>query len=153
MASINYESIFRLFLGSITDYNLASLEENDANDLMKEYLHKALGASYLRKVFSSIVLDDESNTISYVMAQPTDDESDSEFVTNAVAKWMIYEWVANQVNNTTLTHQIIFSSKEKSFYSQQAQLATNMSLKDRLYNEARNYVMDRGFIHNSYLGG
>lgn len=160
MASISYEQIYNLFLGSITDHKLASLEENDAANLMMEYLHKALGASYLRRLFSSIALDDENKTITYTMKYPatdgngnTDEAADADFVMTAVAKWMIYEWVANQVNNTTLTHQMIFSSKEKSMYSQQAHLATNMALRDSLYKEARNYVMDRGWISNSYLGG
>jgi len=153
MASMSYEKIFNLFLGSITDYNLASLEEEDAANLMQEYLHKALSATYLRRIFSSITLDDNQKTINYVMAMPIDPDADSEFVKNAIAKWMVYEWVSNQVNNTALTQQMIFSSKEKSYYSQQAHLTTNMSLKDKLYTEARNYVMDRGWINNSYLGG
>ena len=153
MASMSYEKIFNLFLGSITDYNLASLEEEDAANLMQEYLHKALSTTYLRRIFSSITLDDNQKTINYAMAMSVDPDADSEFVKNAIAKWMVYEWVSNQVNNTALTQQMIFSSKEKSYYSQQAHLATNMSLKDKLYTEARNYVMDRGWINNSYLGG
>ena len=153
MASINYETIFNIFLGNITDYNLASLEEEDAANLMQEYLHRALSVTYLRRVFSSIALDDTAETITYTMATATDPDSDSEFAKNAIAKWMVYEWVSNQVNNTALTQQMIFSSKEKSYYSQQAHLATNIALKDRLYTEARNFVMDRGWINNSYLGG
>ena len=153
MASINYETIFNLFLGSITDYNLASLEESDAANLMQEYLHKALSASYLRRVFSSISLDDDAKTITYSMANVVDKDGDADFVATAISKWMVYEWVSNQVNNTALTQQMIFSSKEKSFYSQQAHLGTNMSLQDMLKKEARDYVMDRGWINNSYLGG
>ena len=152
MASVTYESIFSLFLGSITDYKLASLEENDAADLMKEYLHKALSASYLRRVFSSIALDDDAQTITYEMALPTDPDSDSEFVINAISKWMVYEWIHNQVRNITNTSQF-FGGAEQKYYSQAAHLTELRALQDDTYKEARFFVQDRGWIHNSYLGG
>ena len=152
MASVTYESIFNLFLGSITDYKLASLEENDAADLMKEYLHKALSASYLRRVFSSITLDDETETITYEMAQATDSDADSEFVKNAIAKWMVYEWYHNQVNSVVNNAQF-FGGAEQKFYSQQAHSSELRALEESSYKEARHFVMDRGWIHNSYLGG
>ena len=152
MASVTYESIFKLFLGNITDYKLASLEENDATDLMKEYLHKALGATYLRKLFSSITLDDDTMIVQYTMAQATDAESDSEFVTTAIAKWMTYEWIHNQVNSVVNTAQF-FGGSEQKYYSQANHISELRELHDLLYKEARHYVMDRGWIHNSYLGG
>lgn len=152
MASVKYDKIFKLFLGSIKDYDLASLDESDAKELMTEYVHKAIATPYLSRLFSSKQLTDETETFTYTMKYPLD-EDENDFVCNAISKYMVYEWSANQVNNTALTHQVIFSSKEKSFYSQQAHLNTNMSLKDMLYKEARQYVMDRVGIKNSYLGG
>ena len=152
MASVSYQKIFKLVLGSIKDHSLASLNEEDANTLMTEYLHEALSEPYLNDIFSSSTLDDNAQTFTYVLEQTTK-KDESDFVANAIAKWMVYAWHAKNVNNTALTEQMIFSSKEKSFFSQQAHLSTNMSLKDSLYKEARQYVMDRGFGHNSYLGG
>lgn len=152
MASVTYESIFNLFLGSITDYKLASLEENDAADLMVEYLHKALSASYLRRIFSSIILDDEEKLITYEMAQATDSDADSEFVSNAIAKWMVYEWIHNQLNSVVNTSQF-FGGAEQKYYSQANHMTELRELHDLLYKEARHFVMDRGWIHNSYLGG
>ena len=152
MASVKYETIFSLFLGSITDYKLASLNDEDANTVMTEYFHKALAASYLNRIFSTRSMDDDNQVFNYELKYKTDND-ETDFVCNAIAKWMVYEWVANQVNSTSLTEQMIFSSKEKSFYSQQAHLGTNMALKDMLYKEARSFVMDRGWINNSYLGG
>ena len=62
MASVSYETIFKLFLGNITDIKLASLSEEDAYTLMTEYLHKALAASYLSRLFSTMTLDDGAKT-------------------------------------------------------------------------------------------
>ena len=152
MASVSYEKIFELFLGNITDFKLASLEKDDAQSLMTEYLHKALAASYLSHIFSTSVLDDDTETFTYSMAYETDND-ETDFVCTAISKWMTYEWLQNQVKNSTLTQQMIFSSKEKTFYSQANHLAELRALKDDAYKEARGFVQDRGWIHNSYLGG
>ena len=151
MASVSYETIFNLFLGNITDYKLASLNEDDANTLMTEYLHKSLAASYLNRIFSSVTLDDDTRIISFTLAYDSGrDETD--FVCNAIAKWMTYEWFHNQVRSTVNTAQF-FGGSEQKYYSQQQHLAELKDLEDSLYKEARHFVMDRGWINNSYLGG
>lgn len=151
MASVNYETIFSLFLGSITDYKLASLEKEDANTLMTEYLHKALAATYLNHLFSSSTLDDNAQTFTYTLAYTTN-KDESGFVNNAIAKWMVYEWLHNQVRSVVNTAQF-FGGAEQKFYSQQAHLSELRALQDDAYKEARSFVQDRGWIHNSYLGG
>jgi hypothetical protein len=151
MASVNYETIFNLFLGNITDYKLASLDEKDAKAIMKELLHKTLAASYLSRIFSSSSFDDTAETFTYEMAyDTTNDETD--FVCTAIAKWMVYEWLHNQVNSVINTAQF-FGGAEQKYYSQQAHLAELRNLEDSTYTEARRFVMDRGWIKNSYLGG
>ena len=152
MASINYDAIFSLFLGSITDYKLASLDEEDANTLMVEYLHKALSATYLGHLFSSAVLDDDAKTFTYTLAYQKNDDEESDFICNAIAKWMVYEWLHNQVRSVVNTAQF-FGGAEGKFYSQQAHLSELRALQDDAYQEARKFVMDRGWIRNSYLGG
>lgn len=152
MASVTYDVIFSLFLGSITDYKIASLEEKDATDLMKEYLHKALSASYVRRLFSSIALDDINNVMTYEVSFPTDVDADADFIANAIAKWMVYEWYHNQVNTTVNLAQF-FGGSEQKFYSQQAHSSEARALEESAYKEARNFIGDRGWIHNSYLGG
>ena len=151
MTSVSYETIFKLFLGSITDYKLVSLNDEDAEIIMTEYLHKALSATYLSRLFSSMTLDDEIKQLNYTMAYDSG-KDETDFVCNAIAKWMVYEWIHNQVNSTVNTAQF-FGGSEQKYYSQQAHLSELRNLEDSLYKEARGYVMDRGWIHNSYLGG
>lgn len=153
MASVlTYEEIFNMFLGNITDIKLASLEESDANKLMTEYLHKSVSASYIGRLFSSISLDDNSQTIEYTMSTPTTEDSDRSFITTALSKWMVYEWIHSYVNNTVNIAQF-FGGAEQKFYAQQSHLTALKELQDSLYKEARSFVMDRGYITNSYLGG
>lgn len=151
MTSVKYETIFNLFLGNITDYKLASLDENDAKAIMCELLHKSLASSYLRHIFSSSALDDTAETFTYEMTYETaNDETD--FVCNAISKWMVYEWLHNQVRSVLFTAQF-FGGAEQKYYSQQQHLSELRNLEDSTYHEARKFVMDRGWINNSYLGG
>lgn len=151
MTSVSYETIFKLFLGSITDYKLVSLSDEDAEIIMTEYLHKALSATYLSRLFSSMTLDDEMKQLNYTMAYDSG-KDETDFVCNAIAKWMVYEWYHNQVNSVINSAQF-FGGSEQKFYSQQAHSSELRALEESSYKEARGFVMDRGWIYNSYLGG
>lgn len=151
MTSVNYETIYSLFLGSITDYKLASLNEDDAKTLMNEFLHKSLADSYLSHLFSSFTLDDDAETFSFTLAYVTSND-ETEFVCNAVAKWMIYEWLHSQVRSVVNTAQF-FGGAEQKFFSQSNHMSELRAMQDDAYSEARRFIQDRGWIHNSYLGG
>lgn len=152
MTSIDYNVIFESFLGNITDYDFANMSLSDSFSLMTEYLHKALAEAYVRRLFSSIVIDDETQVISYEMNYVTDDEADREFIIQAIAKWMVYEWLQRQVESVNLTAQF-FGTKEQSAYSQANHLAQMRGLRDDAFKEARFALQDRGYINNSYIIG
>lgn len=152
MASIDYEEIFSSFLGSVTDYNLASLEPTEAYELMKEYLHKSLAERYVARLFKTKKLDDDVQLFSFEMKYSIDDDADREFVIEALAKWMIYEWLQKQVKNTSLTAQF-FGGKEQKFYSQSNHLTELRALSKDAFNEAYGMIMRRGYIDNDYLEG
>ena len=152
MASIDYEEIFSSFLGSVTDYNLASLAPTEAFEILTELLHKALADRYVARLFSSKTLDDEVQQFTYEMKYVIDEDSDKEFVINALAKWMKYEWQSNKVNNVALESQLL-AGKEQKYYSQAMHLSELRALQSSAYDEAYKYVMNRGYIDNKYLEG
>lgn len=152
MTSLDYEEIFSSFLGSVTDYNLASLDATEAYDLMKEYLHKALAERYVARLFKTKKLDDDVQLFSFEMKKPIDEDSDREFVIEALAKWMIYEWLQKQVKSTSLTAQF-FGGKEQKYYSQANHLTELRALSEDAYKEAYGFIMRRGYIDNEYLEG
>jgi len=152
MTSIDYTVIFESFLGDITDYDFANLSMSDSFFLMTEYLHKALAETYVRRLFSSITIDDETQTISFEMSHVIEEEADKEFIISALAKWMIYEWLHKEVRSKTNTAQF-FGGKEQKFYSQAQHIAELRGLQDDSYKEARMFIQDRGWISNSYLEG
>ena len=152
MTSIDYTPIFERFLGNITDYDFANLTMSDSFGLMTEYLHMALSEAYLKRIFTTITIDDETQTITFEMQYPTYEDGDNEFVIVTIAKWMVYEWLHRQVNSVNITAQF-FGTKEQSAYSQANHLAQLRGLKDDAYKEARFAIQDRGYISNSYIGG
>ncbi len=152
MTSISYDDVFDKFIGNVTDIELTSLNESDAYALMGEYLHKSVSEPYVRRLFSSIALDDEVQTLTFEMKLETEESADTDFVTSALAKWMVYEWLRNQVRSKVNTMQM-FAGKEQKFYSQSNHVAELRGLMDDTYKECRGFIMDRGWINNSYLEG
>ena len=152
MASISYEEIFSSFLGNVTDYNLASLSPTDAFEIMSEYLHKSVADPYIYRLFSEYKLDDEGQVFTYTFVNPVGDETDREFIITALAKWMVYEWLHKQVKSVTNISQM-FAGKEQKFYSQSQHISELRAMQDDAYQAARFFVMNRGYVNNSYLGG
>lgn len=152
MTSLSYEDIFSNFMGYVTDYDLASLDESDVYEILSEYLHKVLSKSYVRRLFSSISIDDDIQQISFEMKSEVDEYSDKDFINNILAKGMILEWLEPQVKKTSLIHQHLTSSKESKFYSQSSHLSELRTLYSETEIEFRRLIKDRGFIFNPYLG-
>lgn len=152
MSSLKYDVIFGEFLGDITDYDFANLSISDSYELMTEYLHKSLAEAYVNRLFSSYEVDDEINILTFEMKHSVSEESDIEFITSALAKWMVYEWLHKQVRSVTNTAQF-FGGAEQKFYAQANHMSELRGLMDDAYKEARFFIQDRGYIKNSYLGG
>ena len=152
MTSTSYDAVFDKFIGSVTDFDLTSMDTSDAYSLMTEYLHKALSEVYLRRLFEAISADDDVQVLSFAMKIETDEDADLEFATSAIAKWMVYEWLHNQVNSKTNTMQLL-AGKEQKFHSQSNHIAELRALQDDAFKEARLFITDRGITYNSYLGG
>ena len=152
MASISYEEVFGSFLGNVTDYNLASLSVTDAYEIMSEYLHKTMAEPYVYRLFATVKLDDETQMINYTLADEYDEEVDNDFIVTALGKWMVYEWLHRQVRSITNTAQA-FMGKEQKFYAQSAHISELRALQDDAFKEAQRFILNRGYIANSYLSG
>ena len=152
MASIAYNDIFDSFLGEITDYDLATLSESDADQMMTEYLHKAIYNMHIYALFSSVSLDDDTHTITYEMAFKWNESADDGFLKNVLGKAMAYEWVSPKVNSITNLHQF-YGGKEQKFYAQSNQLAQLIELKNQLNIDIRALIENRSLLKNAYLGG
>ena len=150
MASLSYDEIFSDFLGSVTDYGLASIDIDDMYGLMTEYLHKTLSLSYVRRLFSSISLDDTVQEFSFAVINAVDDDADVDFVKSILSKGMVVEWLKPQVRSKLNIAQM-FGGKEQKFYAQSNHLSELRGLLEDTKLEMRKEIRDRGYIYNPYL--
>ena len=152
MASLSYDEIFSDFLGSVTDYDLASINIDDMYGLMTEYLHKTLSQSYVRRLFSSIAFDDIVQMFTFEMANSVDDAADLDFTRYILSKGMIVEWLKPQVRSKVNIAQF-FGGKEQKWFSQAQHLSELRGLLEDTKLEMRKAIRDRGYIYNPYLEG
>lgn len=152
MASLSYDEIFSDFLGSVTDYDLASIDIDDMYGLMTEYLHKALSQSYVRRLFASVNFDDVVQNLTFEMDNSVDDAADLDFVKYILSKGMVVEWLKPQVRSKVNIAQF-FGGKEQKWFSQAQHLSELRGLLEDTQLEMRKAIRDRGYIYNPYLEG
>lgn len=148
MTSISYEDVFSYFLGNITDYQIAELEEDTANEVMKEYLQKTLADPKIYTIFSSISLGTDS--IDFEMDYEVDGGVDKYFVINILSKGMVCEWVRPQVRSKINLAQY-FGGKEQTFFSQANHIGELRGLLEDTEVEIDRLLKARGYIDNEYL--
>lgn len=150
MASLSYDEIFSDFLGSVTDYGLASIDIDDMYGLMTEYLHKTLSLSYVRRLFSSVNLDDTIQIMTFEIVNSVDENADRDFIKYILSKGMVVEWLKPQVRSKLNIAQF-FGGKEQKYYSQSNHLSELRGLLEDVQLELRKAIRDRGYIYNPYL--
>ena len=153
MASLSYETIYSSLLRKVNDYDFLTDSVDDVNASLAEFLRSTVSKPYCRRLFSTLSFDDELEEMTYELKQTTDEDQDSDFVTEMLALGMLIQWLEPQLNNKLLTQQMITSSKESKFYSQASHLKEVQVLYDGAVKKQRDLVRDRGFIYNAYLGG
>lgn len=146
----NYEEVYSRFLTRITDYKFLELKEDIVYSMMNNWMRATLAKPYVRRLFSSLSLDDEIMKFDYKLKNPVDDWSDEEFVYEIISNGMVIEWLEPQVKSVLNISQM-FGGKEQKFYSQSNHLS---ELKDMLETEKTNLrkmIRDRGYVNNSYI--
>lgn len=152
MTSIDYQDIFESFLGNVQDYGFNDMTKSEVHSLLREYLHKATSNIYVYRLFSSLTLDDEIETLTFEIAHVIEESVDADFVKTVLAKQMVYEWVHPQVRNVVNTAQM-FGGSEQKFYAQANHLNELRALEEDTVLEVRRLIRDRNFIYNDYLSG
>lgn len=152
MPSLNYEDIYSTFRTKANAYDLLSLQDSDVNMFMCDWMKASFRKPYVRRLFDSISFDDITQSITYEMKYEVDEESDKDFIIEAMGIGMVIEWITPKINNLNNIMQVFGSSEEK-FYSQSSHLSTLKDLRHSLIKEQRDIIRDRGYIWNSYLNG
>ena len=144
MITSEYDDIFSRFMTRITDYGFAAQDEYLAGQMMQGWLRSVLAKPMVRRLFSSIIADDDVEEVEYEMKEPLDENSDKEFVEEMLAVGMVISWVSPQYHSVLNTSQV-FTNSEQKFYSQSQHLSELKEMYEKAQTDFRKLIRDRGY--------
>nr|DAE32843.1 MAG TPA: hypothetical protein [virus sp. ctBS918] len=143
-----YETVFSRTRGRVNDPKELSLNENDLLEIYTERLHNVIGKPRVRRLFSSIVLDDEIQQIDFTLNNSVDETSDIDFVTDLLIHGMTIEWLQPQVDSILHTSVMIGGKEEKKLLDNHKNMIDRL---DSMKTELNKMIRDYGYMYNSYI--
>ena len=147
---LSYSTLFSRVLNKINDPKELQLNENDLLSIYTERLHSVVGKPRVRRLFSTLSLDDEIQEMSFTLNNSVDEDSDADFVLEILSLGMAIEWLQPQVDSVIHTSVMIGGKEEKKL------LDNHKNMIDRLDNmkkEQNKMIRDYGYMYNSYING
>lgn len=145
---MTYEDIYSSFYLKIDDPTFFSLPQEEAYSRMKNWLHDSIAIPYIRDVFSSIKLNDETLSIKYSLKETLDEDSDKDFVIKLLSDAMVIKWLNPKIDSMTNLAVVIGGKDEKRLQSNYKQ---NIERAKSLEKELRKIIRDRNYTTNDYL--
>ena len=133
-----YEKIYERFLNSVTDFNLAELDDHSLNEMLMDWLHKAV----VRARTSSDLSRDNENEVF------NNDLSDLDI--ELLALGMKLAWLDQALGSTELTLQFI-GGKEEKYYSQANHISELRALREDTKLEMQKLHSYNTYTNNSYF--
>lgn len=154
MASINYDTILSRFFTKVEafDFLYNDMSDEMIAEFVSTWIHSAIAYPYIRKLFTTVSVDDEEKVVNYELAYSIDEFTDTEFVKEVLACAMIYLWLEPKVKSITNISQY-FTSSEQKWYSQSQHLSELRALAEDSEYRIRMLIRDRGYLNNTYLDG
>ena len=143
-----YSILFSRVLNKINDPKELSLDENDLLEIYTERLHSVVGKPRVRRLFSSISLDDEIQEMTFTLNNSVDEESDKDFVLEILSLGMAIEWLQPQVDSVIHTSVMIGGKEEKKLLDNHKNMIDRL---DSMKKEQNKMIRDYGYMYNSYI--
>ena len=143
-----YSILFSRVLNKINDPKELSLDENDLLEIYTERLHSVVGKPRVRRLFSTLTLDDELQEITFTLNNSVDEESDKDFVLEILSLGMAIEWLQPQVDSVIHTSVMIGGKEEKKVLDNHKNMIDRL---DSMKKEQNKMIRDYGYMYNSYI--
>lgn len=144
MTTSEYDEIYSRFYLRVKDYEMSGLNESLVKEILNGYLRSVISKPMVRRLFTSISMDDDIEEIDYELRDQLDEESDKDFVEEVLAVGMVERWVNPRYQSTLLTSQLLTNSEQK-FYSQAAHLAEMREMYKKAQTDLRKLIRDRAY--------
>ena len=145
---LSYSTLFSRVLNKINDPKELSLDENDLLEIYTERLHSVVGKPRVRRLFSSLTLDDEIQEMTFTLNNSVDEESDKDFVLEILSLGMAIEWLQPQVDSVIHTSVMIGGKEEKKLLDNHKNMIDRL---DSMKKEQNKMIRDFGYMYNSYI--
>ena len=145
---LSYSTLFSRVLNKINDQKELSLDENDLLEIYTERLHSVVGKPRVRRLFSSLSLDDEIQEMTFTLNNSVDEESDKDFVLEILSLGMAIEWLQPQVDSVIHTSVMIGGKEEKKVLDNHKNMIERL---DSMKKEQNKMIRDYGYMYNSYI--
>lgn len=145
---LSYSTLFSRVLNKINDKKELSLDENDLLEIYTERLHSVVGKPRVRRLFSSLSLDDEIQEMTFALNNSVDEESDKDFVLEILSLGMAIEWLQPQVDSVIHTSVMIGGKEEKKLLDNHKNMIERL---DSMKKEQNKMIRDYGYMYNSYI--
>ena len=145
---LSYSTLFSRVLNKINDPKELSLDENDLLEIYTERLHSVVGKPRVRRLFSSLLLDDEIQEMTFTLNNSVDEESDKDFVLEILSLGMAIEWLQPQVDSVIHTSVMIGGKEEKKLLDNHKNMIDRL---DSMKKEQNKMIRDYGYMYNSYI--
>lgn len=145
---LSYSTLFSRVLNKINDPKELSLDESDLLEIYTERLHSVVGKPRVRRLFSSLLLDDEIQEMTFTLNNSVDEESDKDFVLEILSLGMAIEWLQPQVDSVIHTSVMIGGKEEKKLLDNHKNMIERL---DSIKKEQNKMIRDYGYMYNSYI--
>lgn len=145
---LSYSTLFSRVLNKINDQKELSLDESDLLEIYTERLHSVVGKPRVRRLFSSLSLDDEIQEMTFTLNNSVDEESDKDFVLEILSLGMAIEWLQPQVDSVIHTSVMIGGKEEKKLLDNHKNMIERL---DSMKKEQNKMIRDYGYMYNSYI--
>ena len=146
--TLPYETIFSRTRGRINDPKELSLDENDLLEIYTERLNNVIANPRVRRLFSSLTLDDEIQQLDFTLNNSVDETADMNFVVGILVLGMTIEWLQPQVDSIMHTSVMIGGKEEKKLLDNHKNMIDRL---DSMKTELNKRICDYGYMYNSYI--
>ena len=149
--ALSYEKIFSRVRNKTNDPKELSLDEEDLLEIYIERLHSVVGNVRIRRLFSTLTLDDYSEEITWTLTNTISDGStdvEEEFVIELLTLAMVIEWIRPKVDDITYIGMIIGGKEEKALNNANK---LNTDRLNSLESQLAKMIRDHGYYYNDYL--
>ena len=153
MLQLTYNEIYSSFFSKVESYDLAQMVDEQAKDMMSEWLHSVAVNPRVFKLLSDFELDDEIGRFRFQLKRTSGfDAVDKGYMKDVLATGVALKWAEPKYASALNVSQV-FGQSEVSYYSQANHINAVKEMVSDLEARFAKLIRDYGTYNNRYIDG